>query len=206
MLMKKIALMLAEIVLLSLLTGCGIYKCDRCGKTFFGDAYYDAFRLDDYLCEDCAMAYYAPFPYKSYIKEAESNIQLFSGELSLEKGVYAAMALIVVSVVFMIIKNHFLIHSRPKTNSHMYDSGPVTDDDYKLFVRNDADVPAYNKSPEVVEGRYMADISFNEQKLSQSSEVDDYKTRVEKLKIAKESGLISGEEYEKKVAEMINEI
>lgn len=50
-----------------------LHKCDSCGKTFFGTAYYssDAFLSGDTettLCATCAKKSWAPFDYRNYTK------------------------------------------------------------------------------------------------------------------------------------------
>ncbi len=43
------------------------WTCDRCGKTWIGDAYY-AGSYSDTLCDECAAEYWSPLPYKNYKK------------------------------------------------------------------------------------------------------------------------------------------
>lgn len=42
--------------------------CDWCDEKFFGSGYYDAYDADSTICKECAMEYYAPFPYENYKK------------------------------------------------------------------------------------------------------------------------------------------
>lgn len=53
------------------LTSCAKkWTCDVCGKTWSGTAYYMAYGgPNSTLCEDCAWAYYNPFPYSNYVKK-----------------------------------------------------------------------------------------------------------------------------------------
>lgn len=59
-------------ILMAFLPLCGCAPtstCDRCGKTFSGNGYYDILRDSSYtLCADCAKDYYEPFPYEPYEK------------------------------------------------------------------------------------------------------------------------------------------
>ena len=66
--MKRFTLVVIAVILVFILSACSSQKCDNCGKDFTGDAYYDAFNPEKTLCKDCAIAYYAPFPYKNYKK------------------------------------------------------------------------------------------------------------------------------------------
>ncbi len=43
------------------------WTCDRCGKTWRGDAYYGS-EYSDTLCADCAGDYWFPLPIKNYKK------------------------------------------------------------------------------------------------------------------------------------------
>lgn len=50
-----------------------VHKCDSCGKTFLGTAYYssDAFlsgNTETTLCATCAKRSWAPFDYRNYAK------------------------------------------------------------------------------------------------------------------------------------------
>lgn len=43
------------------------WTCDRCGKTWRGDAYYGS-EYSDTLCADCASDYWFPLPINNYKK------------------------------------------------------------------------------------------------------------------------------------------
>lgn len=50
------------------LAGCAKqWTCDRCGKTWRGDAYYGS-EYSDTLCPDCAGEYWFPLPINNYKK------------------------------------------------------------------------------------------------------------------------------------------
>lgn len=66
--------LLGLLVMLMLLSGCGVYECDWCGNVIIGDAYYEAGSpSNSTLCADCARKYYSPFPYTSYKKGSDSD-------------------------------------------------------------------------------------------------------------------------------------
>ena len=57
-----ISMLLVLVSLLALLSGCGqTWTCDKCGKDFFGTAYYGFSGTETY-CEDCARDYWTPLP------------------------------------------------------------------------------------------------------------------------------------------------
>lgn len=65
-----ICLIIAVIITLVALysDGIRIWKCDECGKVFFGKAYYIDMDYDTTVCKDCAESYWYPFPYQNYRK------------------------------------------------------------------------------------------------------------------------------------------
>lgn len=65
--MKKFFIVTMVIVLAILLFACGKqYRCRDCGKTT-NEAYYDMdAKEEEVMCEDCARAYWMPFPYENY--------------------------------------------------------------------------------------------------------------------------------------------
>lgn len=66
--MKKILFIPVAVLMMLSLTACGEkWTCDRCDKTFRGEAYY-GMDYDDTYCAECAADYWSPFPYKNYSK------------------------------------------------------------------------------------------------------------------------------------------
>lgn len=64
--MKKVVSMILVLMLALQCVGCGkTYTCSDCEKKT-KKAYYNPFYEDDYMCEDCAREYFAPFPYSQY--------------------------------------------------------------------------------------------------------------------------------------------
>ena len=65
---KKCLLVIAILLLVILLSGCGKnWVCDKCGEEFSGNAYYGMSGSETF-CEDCARKYWMPIPYQNYIK------------------------------------------------------------------------------------------------------------------------------------------
>lgn len=55
------------------LFGCGkAWTCDRCDKTWLGDAYYGS-DFSDVLCDECAREYWHPLPYENYKHSGKGN-------------------------------------------------------------------------------------------------------------------------------------
>lgn len=197
---RKTIVLVLVMLLLILFTGCGVYKCDRCGKTFLGDAYYDSFRPDDDLCEDCAKKYYAPFPYTSFVKTSNKGLDFSNTYVKLVAVIGVAV------IVGVIIKKTFTATTNTEASKRNLNTGKLSNDDYIKFLHGELERPVYKTSTENEVSIRTAEKTAEDHQSSRANELDNYKNRVEKLKIAKESGLISDEEYEKRVAQILNEI
>ncbi|NPV89421.1 MAG: hypothetical protein HPY50_01440 [Firmicutes bacterium] len=67
---KAIIILLLISIAAMVCVGCAAaHVCDKCGKTFSGTAYYDAFDYDTTWCAKCATKYYAPFPINNWAKK-----------------------------------------------------------------------------------------------------------------------------------------
>ena len=65
---KLFVFALLAVMMLGLFAGCAKqWTCDRCGKTWRGDAYYGS-EYSDTLCPDCAGEYWFPLPINNYKK------------------------------------------------------------------------------------------------------------------------------------------
>ena len=66
---RKLGIAVIAVLILLMLVGCGKqWTCDKCDKTWRGEAYYGVEYSDTY-CAECAAKYWKPFPYKNYVKD-----------------------------------------------------------------------------------------------------------------------------------------
>lgn len=64
--MRKKLVLAALVVTVCAICGCGTtYTCEECG-TKTKDAYYNPLEDDEYFCKECAIEFFAGWPYEDY--------------------------------------------------------------------------------------------------------------------------------------------
>lgn len=187
--MKKKAMVFLLIIAMAFLSGCGIYRCTSCGKTFLGDAYGDPFEKEAVMCSDCANKYYGMFNYRNW-KIPDDNFRVI---------VTVAVVIIGIALIWILVAK---LIRRPQK---VLNRGTVSNDDFKKYLHGQLEVPVYKPKEKscnvVINGFETASKTAKDQ-----PSVEEYKNRIERLKLAKENGLISEEEYKQKAAEIVKEI
>ncbi len=190
--MKKKAMVFLLITAMAFLSGCGIYKCTSCGKTFLGDAYGDPFDEEAVMCADCANKYYGVFNYRNWKIQDDS----FHGIMTF--GVVIIIGILCWAIVSKII--------RGQRNKKVLNRGTVSNDEFKKYLHGELEVPVFKPDEKMQSNSYTYRPDPASESTMNKSSVEEYKNRIERLKLAKENGLISEEEYRQKAAELVKEI